>query len=74
MRYNIDNAFLAIQSCVILHNLSIRWGDILPNRDMFEDGPDGFDDDDDDDNVVNYDEVPRYLILCQFFWTPCIYM
>ena len=36
MRYGLQCAMRVIESCVVLHNLDIRWGDILP-RYMFED-------------------------------------
>ena len=36
MRYGLQRAMRVIESCAVLHNLAIRWGDILP-RYMFED-------------------------------------
>ena len=64
MRYSLDNALLTIQTCVILHNLAIRWRDVAPNRDMYVDGPDGLEypDAEHDDVVIDYNEVPRQVL------------
>ena len=63
MRFDLDNALLAIQACAVQYNLSIRWGDVA-TRDMFDDGRDGLDWPDDvvDDVVIDYNELPRYKL------------
>ena len=40
MRYDLQKAFDVIEACAILHNLSIKWNDIMP-RWMYDDGEDG---------------------------------
>jgi hypothetical protein len=59
MRYGLQHAFEVAEACGVLHNLAVRWGDIMP-RDMFEDGENGNGPDEDDDDVIDYNLLPRY--------------
>ena len=42
MRYELQRAFRVIEACGVLHNLSIRWGDVMP-RYLYEDEEPGLD-------------------------------
>ena len=58
MRVKLENAMNIVIATAILHNLSIMWGDIMPEEDdqgqvhpALEDGP--------DDVVVDYADLTR---------------
>ena len=59
MRYDLQKAFDVIEACAILHNLSIKWNDIMP-RWMYDDGEDGRELRGADDVVIDYNALPRF--------------
>jgi hypothetical protein len=66
MRYDLQKAFDVIEACAILHNLSIKWNDIMP-RWMYDDGEDGRELRGADDVVIDYNALPRFYTFNSFF-------
>jgi hypothetical protein len=60
LRYNLRNSIFVIESCTILHNLSVMWNDVMP-RYLYEDGePDIVQQPPGGENIViDYNNLPR---------------